>query len=434
MLSHSSLYAGLQELILSDYLYIDKSRRLLELLCDFENSPRYNSTNIYLMIRPRGFGLSLAANAIEKLTARDRGLLDKLSLTDEFQQRPIHHVITLDFKNFQAQTPKDFANELIDRIQQLYWNQHIESHVSPYQSPKGYFTSLIQAVAKRHNERAVIVIDNYDLPFMIAASMPSKFQKEAIAIYLDMLNAIKHSGEFVNWCLLTGHIKFGLASEISEGLPLVNDISNDPRFETLFGLTFDEVQILFKDKIDNICQNMHISAKDYMRALESCYGGFCFSDSLVEVMCPACISHALANDGALYPYTAAGSYHYLKNIFKQKSPDLKWLFDKDGQDPLHTWSIDMDPKGKEIGALLIQSGFVTRNKVTVHEYESYTTYRYRFDYPNEDMRRALAIVSGADEPSLANRPFTPEELLEIDETQRYLDGEDVFELLKEEEI
>ena len=104
------------------------------------------------------------------------------------------------------------------------------------------------------------------------------------------------------------------------------------------------------------------------------------------------------------------------------------------KNPLHTWSIDMDPKGKEIGALLIQSGFVTRNKVTVHEYESYTTYRYRFDYPNEDMRRALAIVSGADEPSLANRPFTPEELLEIDETQRYLDGEDVFELLKEEEI
>ncbi len=434
MLSHSSLYAGLQELILSDYLYIDKSRRLFELLCELENAPRFAAPNIYLLIRPRGFGLSLAAGAIEKLTSRDRGILDKLSLTEEFKELPIHHVITLDFKNFNAQTPREFADELIERIQKLYWNQHIESHISPYQSPKGYFANLIAAVSKRYQEPAVIVIDNYDLPFMVAAEMPCAYQNEAIAFYLDMLNAIKHAGDSVSWCLLTGHIKFSLASEISEGLPFVNDISNDPRFETLFGLTYDEVQILFNEKIATIARDFSISPDDYMKALMSCYGGFCFSDNLINVMCPACISHAMANYGALYPYSATGDYRYLKNIFAKTEPNLKWLFDKDGQDPLHTWSVAMDPCGKEIGALLIQSGFVSRNKVTVHNYDAYTTWRYRFDYPNEDMRRSLLVVSGKVAPELAYRPFTPEELLEIDETQRFLDGEDVYELLKEEEL
>ena len=434
MLSHSSLYAGLQELILSDYLYIDKSRRLFELLCELENSPRFASPNIYLLIRPRGFGLSLAASAIEKLSGRDRGFLDKLSLTEEFKDLPIHHVITLNFKNFNAQNPSEFADELIERIQQLYWNQHIESHITSYQTPRGYFSNLITAVAKRHKEPAVIVIDNYDLPFMVAASMPIEYQNEAISIYLDMLNAIKHAGDKVSWCLLTGHIKFILASEISEGLPLVNDISNDPRFESLFGLTQYEVQILFSEKIASIARDLHISSDAYMQALDSCYGGFCFSDNLIEVMCPACISHAMSNYGALYPYTATGDYSFLKNLFNTASPNLNWLFDKDGQDPLHTWSVNMNPSGKEIGALLIQSGFVSRNKVTTHNYSSYTTYRYRFDYPNEDMRRALLVVRGQVAPELAYRPFTPEELLEIDETQRFLDGEDVYELLKEEEL
>ena len=434
MLSHSYLYAGLQELILSDYLYIDKSRRLLELLCELENSPRFYSPNVYLMIRPRGFGLSLAAEAIEKLSSSDRGFLDKLSLTEEFKQLPVHHVISFDFKHFTATTPKDFSNELIEHIQKLYWKQHIESHIHPYETPRGYFANLLNAVAKRHKEPAVVVIDNYDLPFRIAADMPKQFQQEAISSYLDMLNAVKHAGDKVSWCLLTGHTKFPLASEISEGLPLITDISNDPRFESLFGLTLDEVSILFDDKINEFSKKLGVSNKDYLEALRACYGGFCFSDNLIEVLCPACISRAMDNKGDLYPYTAGGDYRFLKKIFKCSNPNLKWLFDKDGQDPLHTWPVDIDPCGKQLGALLIQMGFVSRNKVTVHEYNNYTTWRYRFDYPNEDMRRTLLYVRELITEDKINSPFTIEELSELDNTRRYLDGEDVFELLKEEEL
>lgn len=371
-----------------------------------ENSKRYVSPNIYMMIRPRGFGLSLAVEAIGSILERDSLLLRNDHDKEIINELPEHHVITLNLKKVSAKNPKEFANGLINRIQELYWEHHIESNLTPYMTPKSYFSALISALANRHDDSIVILIDNYDIPFIIASTMPEQYQHEAVSIYLDMLNVIKLSGHDVRWAMLSGHIKFPLASELSEGLPLVHDISYETKYETLFGFTKEEVENVFAEQIENLAPHQGLTASDFLYSLEQCYGGFCFSDSLKKVMCPACINHVLINDGMLYTYSASGDYSFLKKAL-QAEQNLSWLFDKDGQDPLFANSVDIKPKGKQIGSLLIQLGFCTRDKVTEHNQTGTSNWRYRFTSVNEDMHRTFKIVSGKAAPELQLQPINP---------------------------
>ena len=391
MILHSlNFFPKINKLVYSGYAYADKSMEFLNLIDNMEIAPRLApAPNIFLMIRPRGFGLSLAVNAIENVLER-YGIDDKQE-TDSLSEMPEHHVITLDLKDLDADTPEQLEEKLLSRIQQLYWVHHIESHQTPYTTSKTYFAGLISSIYESGGP-VVILIDNYDRPFIVASKMPAELRDQAIAIYLDMLNVIKHSAQEVQWCLLSGHIKFELASEISEGLPIVNDISNDPAYETLFGFTIQEVEEIYSEELANIAPHQGLSVADFLYSLEKSYGGFIFSDNLKPVLCPACISHVLANDGSLYTYSAQGNYNFLYRALTRRELNLGWLYDKDGQDPIFSNSIDLEPTGKQLGALLIQLGFATRNKVTVREYEGYTTWRYRYSIPNEDMRLTLDMI------------------------------------------
>ena len=110
-------------------------------------------------------------------------------------------------------------------------------------------------------------------------------------------------------------------------------------------------------------------------------------------MCPACISHLMANNGLLLPYSGAGKYTFLSKYLKQHKDDLNWLYDKDGQDPLFSESIDRKLKGKQLGSLLIQLGFATRTNVLANTDEGYTTWRYRFSFPNLDMKKTFDLIT-----------------------------------------
>ncbi len=407
MLSNSSLYSGIHELLLSDYLVINKSNKLFDLIVRMEKAPRVTGPNVFLLNRPRGFGLSLAVEAIYNVLERTPEVTRDPESRAFIDSLPQHHTLILNLKTAFADTADEFKTLLMGNIQELYWEHHIKSQLNPYDSPKTYFAALVRALSDRHKNGIVILIDNYDVPFITASQMKPEFRQKAVSLYLDMLNVIKHSGERISFCLLTGHRKFPLASELSEGVPLVADLSSDPAYETLFGFTKEDVENVFREQISALAPRQGVTAADYLNALERCYGGFCFSDTLTRVMCPASIQHALSNDGLLYPYSAAGDYSFLSRALRDRDISLEWLFDKDGQDPLFGCNISLTPQGKEIGSLLLQLGFATRDRVNIYDYPGYATWRYRYTVPNEDMAITLKILSGKAPASLALEPIAP---------------------------
>ncbi|MCR5536653.1 MAG: AAA family ATPase [Succinivibrio sp.] len=403
MITNTTLYSNLRDLIFSDIVDLTQSHRMLNLIRRLDDTPVHRNSNVFLLIRPRGFGLSLAVQTIAQILGRD--VDEKSPKAESLAGLPACPVIRLDLKGLHDPTAKGLASGLIEKIQELYWKHHIEASISFYDTPKTLFTNLIFTLHHRHNQPIVVMIDNYDYPFIYVHQMPKSEQAAAISFYLDMLNVLKHSGPKVKWCLLTGHIKFALATEISEGLPFVVDISNEQALETLFGYTPEDVMNMYGPRIEQIAENLGLGPEQYLEMLEKCYGGFNFSDNLIPVMCPACIGRAISNQGKLYPYSADGEYGFLKDSLKDKGNDLDWLIGRDGQDPLFADCIDLFPQHKALGSLLIQLGFATRDKVTIYDHQGYATWRYRYKIPNEDMLRTFQIIDGQVDASLSILPI-----------------------------
>ena len=108
---------------------------------------------------------------------------------------------------------------------------------------------------------------------------------------------------------------------------------------------------------------------------------------------------------------------FLKYALKHKNNDLSWLYGKDGQDPLFICSVDKSLEGKQLGSLLIQLGFATSSKVLVNNDEGYTTWRYRFDFPNLDMRKTFDIITGKCDQEEANIPLSFEQAESLGENE-----------------
>lgn len=396
MNSASPSYSSLQELIVSDQISRDKSVKVMSFILKLESPASYGTPAIYMMTRPRGFGLSLLTNATERILKREADILGKIEDEGLLKQIPFRHTLIVDFKKIKGRDPKEFKKSLLDTIQELFWLHHIESHTDPYITPKAYFTRLIEELFKKHQEPMAVLIDNYDQPLNIASMMDSSEMRiESVCIYLDMLNVLKYSDKSVKWCLITGHTKFALASEYSEGLPVISDLTTDPSFESMFGFSKTESGVIFKSKLEKFASDLKVSFNEYLDILERCYGGFCFSDNLVKMICPASISHLIQSNGKLLPYSASGKYSFLRYALKNnRFDDLSWLYGKDGQDPLYADSIDATLSGKQIGSLLIQLGFATRSRVLVNSDEGYTTWRYRYDFPNLDMKMTFNLITG----------------------------------------
>ena len=518
MNSNSQVYSTLSDLVLSDQVYKDKADMLFKLISVMEDHDGLGSPGIFMMIRPRGFGLSLISQSIQNLIKMDNENDNELGInttpkiistyqskqnnlfnqnvaeesstadttlkeassnkaeetkTEEVPEIPPENsddkakeetsilddiknyiedlvsekkeqkaddfsdqssideinknassqdllvadeidaiktfynvkkrpVLSLDFKHLKAKNPKEFSEGLLDILQEQFWINHIESHIDPYQTPKAYFDKLLHELNKKYPSIKIsILIDNYDVPFMVASEFEHEQCEESVCDYLDMLNVIKYSNRTVKWCLLSSHINFSLASETSEGLPLVYDLSSEPMFAALFGFTREDVKEVYEKEIEKFSENMRISSDEYLDMLEQCYGGFLFADNdelynpnCPKMLCPACIAHCMTNNGKLLPYSASGKYDFLKNALINNPRNLSWLYGKDGQDPLFSDSIETDVKGKQLGSLLIQLGFATRTKVIINHSDSYVTWRYRFEFPNLDMKKTFDFISG----------------------------------------
>lgn len=131
------------------------------------------------------------------------------------------------------------------------------------------------------------------------------------------------------------------------------------------------------------------------------------------MICPASIYHVMNNNGQIFPYSAAGKYAFLQKVLSNSKESLDWLYNKDGQDPVFSGFIDTNGvKGKSIGTLLVQLGFATRQKVLLNTAESFTTWRYRFNFPNLEMKKTLNVIIGKEKPDVVTEEIDFSEIFE----------------------
>jgi hypothetical protein len=226
------------EIIKEKYCYVDKTA----LIGDLVKEGKY-----YFLSRPRRFGKSLLVSTLKSVFSGQKELFEGLYLEKDWDWNVEYPVIDISFGGGVFENRK-----ILDKTIQSILNKHALNNNLKLTEDNVHlkFRELIQHLSAKHNQRVVILVDEYDKPILDNIEQPD------IAIDIreglkNLYSVIKDSDAYVKFALLTGVSKFSKVSLFS-GLNNLKDITLDKRYATLCGYTEKEIKQVFADYLTGV--------------------------------------------------------------------------------------------------------------------------------------------------------------------------------------
>jgi hypothetical protein len=257
-----------EELRTDGYLYIDKTKYLVELI---------DTGKIYFLARPRRFGKSLTITTFDALFSGKKELFKGL-YAESFLNRPDFKpspVIRLDMS---IVTTDEGIDGLKKSIKELISEQaeRLNVEVTKDLSDSDMLRKLIINTANKYDRKVVILLDEYDKPytdFVDDREMANKVREVLRNFYVQ----IKANDEYIRFTFITGISKFarfGVFSTLNTPL----DISLMPKYAEICGYTEAEIIQYFPDYLEETANDMKISTEELVQSMRYYYNGFSFDD------------------------------------------------------------------------------------------------------------------------------------------------------------
>jgi hypothetical protein len=242
------------------------------------------------------------------------------------------------------------------------------------------FRRLITTLYNKFGEKVAVIIDEYDKPLL--STLDNKGLHETIRNTLKgFYGVLKTSDEHLKFVFLTGVTKFSKVSIFSD-LNNLNDISLDPRYADICGITQDELESEFEAEIKLCVEHKNGQANEYLAKLKRFYNGYRFSKKSLTVYNPFGLLHHFNNQGNFLPYWfESGSPAFLITLIKKQKINILELDEK-------ILSYDdfrkFDVENMNAVPVLYQSGYLT---ITDYNEKRGT---YNLGYPNDEVRTSFA--------------------------------------------
>lgn len=345
-----------EKLISGDYLYVDKTRDIYNLLA--------GGGQYYFISRPRRFGKSLLISTLKELFSGNRELFKGLWIHDkiQWQKYPVIHMSFLGLKYNNPEELNRTLEFLIDQNAQTYGIQLKQ------QGFDQRFNELIRELARE--APVVILIDEYDKP-IIDNIENREIAKQNRDILRTFYETVKGSDEFLKFCFITGVSKFSKVSVFS-GLNNLNDITMDARYATMLGYTEDELLRYFP-----------VNGPDSPLAdrIKRWYNGYSW-DGVNFVYNPLSILLYFEKKAFKNYWFSTGTPSFLvKAITEKDIPAIE--FERTEVDDTTFESFDIG--AIEVTSLLFQTGYLTIKEK--NEYDEETL--YTLSYPNREVRESF---------------------------------------------
>jgi hypothetical protein len=243
----------LKDIINEDYLYVDKTNLGLELI----NNGRY-----YFLSRPRRFGKSLFLDTLRTIFDGDKEIFKGLYIYDSGYEFKKYPVIRISFNSGDFKSKEGFNQRIYEilKINQKELDITCEGDLST----TGCFEQLIIRAYKKHNQKVVILVDEYDKPILdnIENTEIATLMREELK---NFYSVIKGADEYLKFVFITGVSKFSKVSLFS-GLNNIEDITLNPKYATICGYTQNDVETSFAK---------HLEGQDFTK-IKHWYNGYKF--------------------------------------------------------------------------------------------------------------------------------------------------------------
>ena len=140
-------------------------------------------------------------------------------------------------------------------------------------------------------------------------------------------SVFKAADEHLQFVLLTGVTKFSQVS-VFIGFNQPTDISMDPRYETLCGITTEELYRYFDESISEMAESYLCSVGEMKEMLKRQYDGYHFGRKMIDIYNPFSVLNALASQNIQDYWFRSGTPTYLIRLLNYNQENLNELTGK----------------------------------------------------------------------------------------------------------
>ena len=385
-----------------------------------------NPAKYFFLSRPRRFGKSLLVDTLRCYFEGRKELFEGLYIYDKEKEWKKYPVVRLDLsrgKYYEESVVHGNLNSILNDHEQRWGITEIEEKYNY----NARLTNIIQAAYRQTGERVVILIDEYDAPMLDSIRKPElqDYIRERVRA---LFSPLKEQAQYLRFVFLTGISKFSQLSVFSE-LNNLQQITFDPAYEGICGITEDELLTQMQPDIESLCErmnkryarwNIHYTYDEMVAKLKYWYDGYHFSKNMTDVYCPWSLINAFALGDIENFWFSTGTPTSLINILRTRDIDMPEL--EGFKTTMEQFNAPTERINDPI-PVLFQSGYLT-----LKDYNGLTQ-EWTLGFPNEEVYRGFArclylyycedYVNSQNKFSAVYRQFTQGEV-SLDEFLTYL--------------
>ena len=242
-------------------------------------------------------------------------------------------------------------------------------------SPGTRFKKLIQGLHEARGSKTVVILDEYDAPMLDYLHKPDMLEqvRRIMQEFYQMVKVCDKDEQFV---FITGITKFSQLSIFST-LNNLSNISMEPAYSALCGITKEELLTIFDEDIQILATHYKCSKEDMIGRLKLNYDGYHFSKESEDIYNPFSIMNVFRSKMLDYFWFGSGTPSFLFESMRQFNTNLLEL----EQLQVPSSQFDVPTEGMTSALpLLYQSGYLT--------IKGYDFIRdvYTLDFPNAEVK------------------------------------------------
>ena len=367
------------KIIEDGYVYVDKTDLLYNLV---------KGGTIYFLGRPRRFGKSLLVSTLKHYFLGHKELFKGLKidrLEKDWLEYPVFHI--------------DFNG--VDFTKEGTLEQKLEGYVATWEREYGStpqwtnlgdrFAYVLRQAHERTGRRCVVLVDEYDKPLLDVLDSGAEVTVDSNRVLLEERNrevlkgfysTFKAADADLQFVLLTGVTKFSQITVFS-GFNQPKDISMDGRYETLCGITQEEIDRYFPQPIADMAVDYRCTPEEMKQRLKLQYDGYHFSDRLTDVYNPFSLLNALDSRRMDDYWFRSGTPTYLVRLLSHFNENMNELT---GRYYRTDEFVDYKADVEKPLPMIFQSGYLTIKNCN-HDFNTFL-----LDFPNNEVKNGFLTM------------------------------------------
>ena len=356
------------------YVYIDKTDMVYSLA---------QEGSIYFLSRPRRFGKSLLVSTLKNYFLGRKELFRGLKIDSLEKDWKVYPVFHMDFNS----TNFAVRGTLWQKLNGLLIDWEEQYGVTTPKEGLDLGDRFIKVLAAAHEQsgrRAVVLVDEYDKPILDVLDVDKNLEEEHRNILKGFYSVFKGADEHLQFVFLTGVTKFSQVSVFS-GFNQPFDISMHSKYETLCGITQEELDTTFREPMESMAKAYRCSYEEMRDRLKAQYDGYHFSKNMTDIYNPFSLLNAFATIEISDYWFKSGTPSYLIRLLSHSDENMN---DITGKYYAPKEFIDYKADVEQPLPMIYQSGYLTIKEFDIRRN------MFLLDYPNNEVKDGfLSLVA-----------------------------------------